>query len=130
MEFQKTINIKIKDNLTKEQEAIEIAKQLSKNKLFLSQGNKKLIGESVEVQELNTVIKVKRYTRERVHKTLECSRCNCMFASNTSTNVYHNYGGTIKTLKYCSKECANEVLNFLGDRASLYKNKINVPLFF
>lgn len=126
----KEINIIIKDNLTKDQEAIEIAKQLSKNKVFLSQGNKKLIGDTIEVQELNTVIKIERYTKERVYKTLTCSRCNCMFASNTSKNVYHNYGGKINTLKYCSDECANEVLNFLGDRASLDRKKINVNLFF
>lgn len=125
----KTIQINIKDNLSPEKEALEIAKKLITKKLL---GNTtKSIGQGFEIQDLKTTIEVTRVPYERAIISKECSCCNTIFQKSSGVSLYVNYGGSVKLKKYCSKECADLVHSFLGDkRASFDRKKIATSLLF
>lgn len=72
------IEIRIPDNLSKEQEVLLIAKNLSKTMI---QGQKLLSNgkNDFNIIEPEDTIKIVRYTKERKFKTQECSICNTLF---------------------------------------------------
>lgn len=125
----KTVQIKIKDNLTPEKEALEIAKKLITKKLL---GNtSKFLGNGVEVQNLKTVIEVTRIPYEKAVISKECPCCQTTFQKSSGISLYVNYGGKVTLKKYCSKECADYVFSFLGEkRASFDRKKIGTSLLF
>ena len=61
--------IKIKANLTKEQEAFEIAKQILKNPILIGTNNEiLLIGDNeIEIQNLKSIIEIERAEEYFVH---------------------------------------------------------------
>lgn len=123
----KKIRIEIKDNLSKEQEIIAIARKLANKTILLS--NHKVIGSSIEVQDLETQITIIRKPSERTLITKECSVCKTIFQKSSGISLYQNIGGKVRLSKYCSKECSDIVVNFLGDRGS-YKRKDLVFITF
>lgn len=113
----KKITIKIKDNLSPQQEALEIAKQLAKNPLMLGGGAVAFIGQGVEIQELKTTIEIERIPSEPI--MCLCSVCDTNFDKSIGKRLYINYGGNVKSNFYCSDGCRNIVLSFLPpERAS------------
>jgi hypothetical protein len=124
----KKIVIKIKDNLSPQQEAFEIAKQLSKNTLMLGGSATAFIGQGVEIQELKTIIEVERIPSEPI--MCLCSVCDTNFDKTIGKRLYFNYGGKVRDKLFCSNECRDFNLSFLPEnRASKTKRFIKVANF-
>jgi uncharacterized Fe-S center protein len=121
----KKVTIKIKDNLSPEQEAFEIAKQLAKNPLMLGNSVVGYIGQGVEVQHLKTTIEIERIPTEPT--MCICSVCDCNFEKSVGKRVFINYGGSINKRLYCSEDCRKIVLNLLPEnRASKTRKKLRL----
>lgn len=121
--------IKIQANLSKEKEAIEIAKQILKNPILIGKNNILIGSSNIEVQELNTFLKIERVPKEPLMSI--CSCCDINFEKNLGKKLYVNYGGKTKLNHYCSDKCRNEVLNILpSNRASIDKKKLQTQFFF
>lgn len=127
---KKQIIIEIPDDLSPEGEAFEISQKLN-YRLLESRTDvtkPKEIGSRVDIKDLETQIIIKRVTKEKPIEMVGCSCCGCDYEKGKGTPVYTNYGGMIRKLFYCSKDCANQVAEILGDRGSLKKTKIR-PAF-
>ena len=124
MKNNSVIEIKIKDNLTKEQEVVEIAKQLAKKKEIGT--SQKLIGSNIELQHLETTIKIVRTPSEKPLETKECSCCGTIFELKYGYRSYTNYGGVKRTIKFCSKFCAETAVKLIGARLSINSRAKNV----
>lgn len=129
----KVIEITIPDNLTSEQEALEIAKHLVKkklptNKIFVDGKKPVLIGDGFEVKELNVQINIKREPAQNPIKTIECAVCATIFEKSLGAGLWVNYGGKIARRHYCSKNCRQEVLELAGyGRAAIKKADLKQP---
>lgn len=114
----KKIKIQIPDNLSPEEEALEIGKQLASNRLLGNSSNL-LLGSGYEVKHMTTQIEVERIPVEDTIETCKCEICKTEFEKKLGKKVYHNYGGNRNVLLYCSDTCRDTVMNFLGlDRCS------------
>jgi len=125
------ITIKIPANLTKEKEAIEVAKQILKNPILIGNNNNVLLigNENIEIQELNSFIKIERIPIEPIMNA--CSCCDTNFEKSTGKKVYVNYGGKKKELVYCSDKCRNVLLDILPlNRYSFTKTKLKPSILF
>ncbi len=120
------IVIEIPDDLNKEQEAIAIAKALTKK--AISSAGQKVIGNSITVKHLVDTIIVKRISKEKP-ETLEVCYCGSQYAISTGTFYYTNYGGVERKVKVCSIECRDYVLSQFGDRVAVSKSLLK-PLHF
>ena len=119
------IKITIPDNLTKEQEVIAIAKQLSPK--LLPEG-KNLVSQGHEVKALNTTIEVIRKPVKRVELVRNCTVCKTDFTK--GKKLFINYGGSTNERRYCSDECRDEVLKICRNRASKTRNGLKPARFF
>lgn len=117
----KTIKIQIPDNLNEQEEVFAIAKQLSKKRIGTGKVNR--IGEGVEVQHITTNIVVERVHNEPVVIMKQCSVCKTEFNQKKGVALKSNYGGTTKTIKVCSKPCANTMVSLIGSRVYFQNNK-------
>lgn len=124
----KKIDLQIPDNLTEAQEAVEITKQL--NKRLLSAKDKPLLGNPVNVKDLQTQITVTRVSKENPITTHICNVCNTVYTSDTAVSYWHNYGGNLKQVNTCSTECRDFCLNMLGERAAKTKKGLKPLRFF
>lgn len=117
-----TFNIKIPYGLTKPEEASMIAGALTKK--LLGTNKVKEIGTGYEITHSQTKIIITREYQEELTITAKCNRCDCEYDIRMAKRIYHNYGGKSRFLDVCSENCQNEVLDFLGDRASAKKSKL------
>jgi len=125
----KKIEIKIPDNLTPQEEIWAIAKKL--NKKMLSQGPTTLLGSGYEIKDIQTQITITREATEKPIKTIACTVCKTIFEDKLGSPVYTNYGGNVKKLLYCSKECCQAVIDVLGEgRVSLTRGKLQAARTF
>ncbi|MCP4664858.1 MAG: hypothetical protein GY849_00705 [Deltaproteobacteria bacterium] len=106
------INIEIPDNLNEQQEVLMIAKNLSKKLLPASL---KSIGDGIEIQELETIIKVNRISTDKITITFECEICSTIYDKESKSKFFVNYGGKIKEKHTCSKNCSEEYMSFLNE---------------
>jgi len=123
--------IKIPANLTKEKEAIEVAKQILKNPILIGNNNNILLigNETLEVQELNSFIKIERIPKEPL--MIVCSCCETNFEKSIGKKLFVNYGGTVKTKLYCSDKCRINVMSVVPEnRRSITKSKIKQSYFY
>lgn len=123
------IEIRIPDNLSKDQELALINKHLSKN---LIQNSQKLLSDGKNdftIIEPQDTIKIIRYTKERKFKTVECSVCNCLYQKSKGTALFNNYGGIATRSTVCSIDCANIFIELVGtDRVSTVRKDIKIKL--
>lgn len=118
------INITIPDNLTPDQELLEIGKQLGK-KMLPPSNMQKAIGCGYEIKNLKTTIHIERKATKKTIVTRECPICNMIFDQTAGSVFYHNYGGSTKTKHVCSDRCRAEYMDILSpDRCSLSRKKI------
>ncbi len=116
------IKIVIPDNLSKDQELLLIAKELSKK--YLPGKNQKLIGSGYELKHLQTQIIIERQPTETAIVTKECF-CGTIFELKYGFKLYSNYGGRRKKLLYCSDTCRQHVMDVSGEgRTALSINKL------
>lgn len=116
------IKIVIPDNLSKDQELLLIAKELSKK--YLPGKNQQLLGSGYELKHLETQIIIERQPTETALVTKECF-CGTIFELKCGFKLYTNYGGTTKEKMYCSTTCRDQVISIAGiDRVSLTRNKL------
>jgi len=123
------IEIRIPDNLTKEQEFVLIAKKLASKSL---QNKTKLLSNGkndFDIIEKEDNIKIIRYTKEKKYETLECSICNCLYQKSKGKAFFHNYGGIVKRKTTCSLQCTETYVSLLGQRASIKRSGLRT-LFF
>lgn len=123
------INVVIPDNLSIEQELIEIAKELGKNLLPASE--KKLVGAGYEVKHLQTQITIERKPVEKPIVTCKCSVCNTIFEKSLGHKLWVNYGGIPVKRLYCSDQCRNTVMEIVGKgRAAKTKKGVGLSRFW
>ena len=118
------IEIKIPDNLSKEQELLLITKKLASKSL---QNETKLLSNGKNdfyIIEKEDTIKIIRYTKERKYETLECSICKCLYQKSKGKAFFHNYGGIVKRKTTCSLKCTETYVSLLGERASIKRSGI------
>lgn len=127
----KKIEIKIPDNLTPAQEAATIAKKLLQKQLIGVAQNKDqiLIGQGVEVIELQTQITVTRVSKEKPIEMVTCNVCGCEYQNNTALYFWHNYGGNPRKTAVCSELCQSNVIELLTGRAAKTKARLT-PIRF
>ena len=115
--------IKIKANLTKEQEAFEIAKQILKNPILIGTNNEiLLIGDNeIEIQNLKSIIEIERVPNEPL--MIICSCCDINFEKNTGSKIKVNYGGLVKQLEYCSEKCRSVLVEILPENRYTINNR-------
>lgn len=128
----KSIKIRIKDNLSPIQELNEIAKRLKQKALTSGGTNKQTlrIGQEYNIKELTTNIIVERYSDEKPIQMVTCNVCGCEYQNNLSFPYWHNYGGTPTKRHTCSKECQENVIELLGERAAKIKTKLKRIIFY
>lgn len=63
-------------------------------------------------------------------KETVCNCCGSVYQIKDAKKVYTNYGGNVREIKYCSDKCADEVVEFIGARASRVKSKIRTQFLF
>ena len=123
--------IRIQANLSKEKEALEIAKQILKNPVLIGGSNKNLLigNEELEIQELNSFIKIERVPKEPIMSI--CSYCETNFEKSIGKKIFTNYGGIIKELIYCSDKCRNVVVDMIPEnRRSFTRSKLKSANFY
>ena len=122
--------IKIKSNLTPQQEALEIAKQLVKQPTLLSNSTKKLLGkEELEIQVLKTTIEIERIPQGKLMKI--CSCCDTNFEEGTGFKIWINYGAKKIKKEYCSFECRKLLTEIIPeDRYSFVGTKLKINKFY
>ena len=122
----KKIDITIPSGLNQSQEIVAIAKHLSKK---LLPSGKKLIGNEIEVAELETQINIKRKVKEKPMAI--CSVCACAFEKKHGKQLWVNYGGMPKQKRYCSDSCRDTILELVGtERASINRKGVKNQFFF
>lgn len=126
----KTIKIKIADNLTAEQEAFAIGKQLAKRALSSGAQNKevKRIGTQIDIIDLKTTIEVERFSTEKAITMLTCSVCGCEYQSNMAKYYFHNYGGGRQRRLVCSVGCVDYMVDNFAPRVQKSANKLPHPI--
>lgn len=126
------IVIKIPDNLSPIKEAALISKRLAQKALTTSGTSKEVlrIGNELNIKKLKTTITIERVSNEKPIQMIKCNVCGCEYQNNTSSHFYHNYGGAVKKVSTCSKECSETAIELIGNRASLKKSKIKPFNFF
>lgn len=116
------INIVIPDNLTPNQEVMEIAKLLGKK---LLPSNQKYLGDGYEIKHLETQITIKRIATEKAIITHDCPVCKTTVEQSAAKVLWTNYGGKRKKHHYCSDNCRDYVSETLGlGRSSTSKNSL------
>jgi hypothetical protein len=124
----KKIDIKIPDNLTTEQEVIQIAKRLTAKGL---PSGRKLLGTGVEIRDMITQINIIRESTEKPIKTFTCSVCDTITDARAASYLWTNYGGRPKKKPYCSKECCQKVIELVGgSRVSIKRSGLKNLTFF
>lgn len=108
------ITIKIPDNLTPEQEAFRIARELGKKMLPTGKKENLALGDGYEIKHLQTVIIIKRTPTEEVITTQQCN-CGNIFIRKAGLKLFTNYGGDTKTLLYCSEVCRQNTIDVAGE---------------
>lgn len=130
--MKKKITIKIADDLTPKQEAMEISKMLTQ-KLLAGNGNqvdKLRIGDQIDIKHLETEILIQRIGATPI-EMITCNVCGHDYQSNLYKGVWTNYGGKTKEVKTCSDECAQSLISICGEgRASLKKKKLTPVRFY
>lgn len=127
----KKVVIVIDEDLSPEQEAYEISKQLRENKLLGSNtSNQKLLddGKKIKVKHLETQIVIKRVSKEKPAELLVCSVCQTQYEENLGFNYFTNIGGTVKKKITCSEQCADVIISLSPSRFSKKKSQIR-PAF-
>lgn len=126
----KTIKIKIADNLTPAQEALEIGKQLTKKSLSGGGQNKevKRIGNQLDVIDITTQIIVERVSTEKPIEMLKCNVCGCEYQSNMAKSYFHNYGGKRQKRNVCSDDCVSFMVENFGVRVAKSAMKLPHPI--
>ena len=119
------IEITIPDNLSPQEELLEIAKHLGSK--MLPEGKTKLLGTGYTIKHSETQITIKREAVEKPIVTYECY-CGTVFEKGTGEKVYHNYGGNPKVLNVCSKDCQHNVITMCGDGRASAKRKDLQPV--
>lgn len=89
-----------------------------------------LIGEGVEVIDLQTQITITRTSNEKPIEMVTCNACNCEYQNNAAVYYWHNYGGKPTKKAVCSTDCQEAVLSFLGNRAAKTRDKLTPFRFF
>ena len=115
MKSNKPIKIKISDGLSPLEESQEISSKL-RQKLLASNANqfdKKRIGEGIDVKHLSTTIIIER-TGEKPIEMVRCNVCGCEYQSDMYKPVVVNYGGKVKTIKTCSQNCQESLIELCG----------------
>lgn len=51
-------------------------------------------------------------------KEAKCSCCGSVYEKKKSVKLYTNYGGNSRTIKYCSENCADIVIDISPNRVS------------
>lgn len=118
--MKKTINIKIADNLTEQQEVIAIAKKLAQKQLSGRSDNKsvKRLGGGVDIKNLQTTIVIDRVSNEKPIELLTCNVCGCEYQSDMAKYYYHNYGGKNTKRGVCSDDCVQFMIDNFGVRVA------------
>ena len=125
----KNIIVTVPDTLTQKQELIEIVKQLSKP--LLGTRTQKKIGQQLEIKHAETTITIKRVAIEVPIVTLTCSVCGTIFEKTIGVKMYTNYGGPVKELLYCSRECVQFMLDWdTANRFSKTKTKLHPQILW
>jgi predicted nucleic acid-binding Zn ribbon protein len=125
----KKVEITIADNMTPQQEAVEIFKQLAQ-KAIAEKPKQKRLGQVVEVIDQKTLITVTRTSEEKVIPTKTCSVCGTEFTPDVAKHYFHNYGGNTRKVAVCSSKCREIMVEYLGDRASKSKAGLKSLKFF
>lgn len=130
--MKKDVRIVIDDNLSEQEELLEIAKRLRQKSLSSSGISKqhKRIGNQVDVKSLETTITIVRKSKEKPIEFVTCNLCGCEYQSDLGKVYYHNYGGKRNKKKVCSDNCLNNILDALGNRASKSASKLPSPINF
>ena len=114
------IKITIPDNLTPLQELAKIATAINALPAMAIESSK-AIGDVFNKKELKTVIEITRKSKAKVAK--ECSVCKVLHVEGVP--LYTNYGGSIRKIATCSKQCADMVLTSVNeDRVSKDRRKL------
>lgn len=122
----KTTKITIPDNLTPEQEAFAIGKQLAKKALSGGGQNKevKRIGDEINIIDLSSQIIVTRASTEKPITMITCNVCNCEYQSDRVVYYYHNYGGHRTRRGVCSDDCRQFMIDNFGARIAKSASKL------
>lgn len=107
------IRITIPDDLTPEQELLEIGKKLGKK--MLPQNNQKMLGSGYTIKHLQTAIVIERKSTVKPIVTRECSVCQTLFDQCVGKGFWTNYGGKIRRIYVCCEECRKQYMGILGD---------------
>ncbi len=119
------ITIKIPANLSKEKEAIEVAKQILKNPVLIGNNNNSMLigNEAIEIQQLKSLITIERVPIEPL--MIVCSCCDTNFEKSIGKKLFINYGGPVRQLIYCSENCRNIVMDHLPEnRCNIIRSKL------
>lgn len=126
---KKEVIIKVDDDLSPEQEAAEVARQLMERKMLGASSQRKMIGSgSLKVKHLETKIVIKRVSKEKPVELLVCSVCQTQYEEKLGFRYYTNIGGTVKKKTNCSEKCADVVISISPDRFSKKKSNFR-PAF-
>ena len=128
--MKKEITITIPDRLTSEQEILAIKKQLTTKMLSSSarDSSRKRIGDSVDIEYLETTITVKRKGPKPI-ELLKCNVCGCEYQSDEFKAVFVNYGGPKRSIKVCCEECQDTLIDMCGQgRASKRRNGLKATM--
>lgn len=121
MKDKAKIKVRVPDNLTEQEELVEVGKLLQQ-KMLSGGGQSKAqlkLGNEVKLSFNKTIIEIERYATAPVLKQMHCNICDCEFYEEKDRprfRYYHNYGGMIKHNKVCSKECQEIAISINPNR--------------
>jgi len=121
MKNKSIIKVRVPDNLTEQEELVQVGKLLRQKMLSGGSQNKSQskIGTEVNISFNKTIIEIERYTTEPVLKQMHCNVCGCEFYEEKNRprfRYYHNYGGLIRHNKVCSSECQEIAISINPER--------------
>lgn len=126
---KKEVVIKVDDDLSPEQEAAEVARQLMERKMLGASSQRKMIGSgSLKVKHLETKIIIKRVAKEKPVELLVCSVCKTQYEEKLGFHYFTNIGGMVRKITNCSEQCADVVISISPDRFSKKKSNFR-PAF-
>lgn len=122
--MKKEIKIQMPDNLSEEQEAIFISKNIIQKALSVSASSKSRprIGNEITITEPETIIRVTRVSKEKPIEFCKCPVCSTEYQSNMATPYFTNYGGNIRKMATCSKECVSVMVAAFPGRTAATKS--------
>lgn len=133
----KKIIIEIPDDLSEKDEAILIAKKISKKMLQIAASGsggkkkqKKIGNQQFDNFKLPTsqIEIVRMAPKSKLSAMITCY-CGTMFNKKEGKPYFTNYGGIMRKNHCCSAECREVVIANFGNRVSITKNKLS-HLFF